>query len=456
VPVAPLARSWTDLPKAVDDFDKRFAEAKKRLTRNEMGPCGPLPHLEAVLCGLEWTGMRDDPMRQLGRRLHLDGRAEVELHERLYQMGLKLNGPPAWGQKMLKQLALEYAGDGELDRSTKLYTKLAGQLTEPDAVRATADAIALNQKAAAALAKAGPQRPMVAEWLRLGSHGEGGFSRAVDDLAYAFPSSGPPTMRTWQELNRKRKFPSSERFGMSYHDTYVYLGDVPVWQLEENWYSVSTGPRPDWLRTEELRYYLADKDAKEGVDNAFIADGTPRKEVSARFEVRFTPADDWWPLQGDAYTRVGKLQEIGIDPAKLAHPAVGLLFGMKDVDVDSVDDPRGGKPLVPRPLHGYLVAIAADGVSLVELGEAERKSHTWKGVLEHDLTMSWKVLEHKAANLSGAKLAVSVEVRGGSVKATVNGQAFTFGAPRDVTGFYGLDFKGPGYASLGALKVTAH
>jgi len=152
-----------------------------------------------------------------------------------------------------------------------------------------------------------------------------------------------------------------------------------------------------------------------------VVEGVPRPDPGVQLDVSFARPQDGNP---DA-TRPGR-------------PEVGFLFGLRDVDVDPVKDPKTNADVLARPVRGWQLLIRADGVKLLEVRDTQRK-----------------VLEERAANLKSCdKLGVAVEPDGGGLTAQVNGQSFTFKAPADRSGFYGLSFHGAGYAAVQKLQIT--
>ena len=147
-----------------------------------------------VRCNLTWWGVKGDPVYAFPRRLHLDARQEVELHNLLYQLAAK-SAPEPWKRKLLKILAEDWRAVLDLPRSTAMYTASTRGASDPAELREAADQIAENKKLAAALEKAAP--PMRA------------FMKEFYLLTGAMPSGDTIGPRSWEEMNRKRGFPDT-------------------------------------------------------------------------------------------------------------------------------------------------------------------------------------------------------------------------------------------------------
>src|SRR5262249_40086040 len=229
--------------------DDALARTRKALLAGFPENCRPESNRErALLCNLEWTGLRDDPVRDFPHRLHLDGLQTAELHLRLYELGVKLGAPAEWRQKRMRELAEELRGAGAIDRSTALYHALAGSLTSADDVRSVADEIETNRAVAEALARA-PLRQLLREELQLSGKGDDVKSQAAERQ---------PTPELQKSLGKLRAFPTTGRSNVSGSDLYVIVGGQPVWVLQEGWYTLTTGPRSDALRADGIRFARLD------------------------------------------------------------------------------------------------------------------------------------------------------------------------------------------------------
>jgi hypothetical protein len=172
--------------------------------------------------------------------------------------------------------------------------------------------------------------------------------------------------------------------------------------------------------------------------------------VSARFHVSFAPAGDWWPE--DIYP---KKTDASIADTKYdrGRPEPAFLFGVRDVDVDQQEDPKTHKEVLVRPMRGLGVRVKPDAVELYEFVETKRKRGPFDSTPD-EMTITVKQSQ-KADFANQQELDVAVEVAGDSVKVTAGGKTFSFAAPKDRTGFYGLNVRGTGYVELSRLKVAS-
>jgi hypothetical protein len=205
---------------------------------------------------------------------------------------------------------------------------------------------------------------------------------------------------------------------------YVIVDGSPTWMVR-GYESLGTGPRSDAVRATELRYY---HQRPTGGALAII-DGVPREALSVHFQIDYTRGIDWWPR--DVSPGIGTQDDADVSKLKVAsgRPDVALAFAVRDVDAGN------------RPLSCLQLVIAPDAVRLVELTQ---KDPSEAGTI--------KVLGDKPANLrSEQKLDVTIRV-GSRVSATVNGKTFEFAAPGKLGGFYGVQFRGAGYAAVKGWK----
>lgn len=429
----PVVRDQFDakLPHPPQTVDDALARTRKALLGGFPENCRPESTRErALLCNLEWNGVRDDPVRDFPHRLHLDGLQTAELHMRLYELGVKLGAPPEWRQKRMRELAEELRGAGALDRSTALYQALAGSLTSAEDVRGVAHEIETNQAVAEALARA-PLKELLREQLQL--------SGSVDDVKNLAAERQPPPALL-RSLGKLRAFPTTGHSNRSGSDLYVIVGAKPVWVLQEGWYTLTTGPRTDALRAGSIRF--ARLDAADTVDTMLIIEGVPRRDVHLELEVNYDAPADFYNAREERL------------PARPARPEVGILFGARDLDCDKQGDEKGGK-VVARPMRAELLALREDAIELVDVAETERGVNGRLGVLREAKRFARTVRTRQAADLRARKLAVEVDIAGDTATVRVNGTSASFKVPAERTGFYGLQFNGVGYVEVRGIKTGA-
>ena len=120
-------------------------------------------------------------------------------------------------------------------------------------------------------------------------------------------------------------------------------------------------------------------------------------------------------------------------------------------------DPKSRIVSPGRPLRGYMLTVDAAAVRLSVIGadKPPRWSIDLPG-LNLPKVIARQPLGQAAMDTSGAKrLDISASISGKSVVATVNGRKVSFTLPSTApAGFYGLQFRGAGYAAIKGLKVA--
>ncbi|MSQ84236.1 MAG: hypothetical protein EXR77_15355 [Myxococcales bacterium] len=436
------------LPSSVAEFTKEFTAVREELQRYEPTGCAHTTDRATQLyCNLAWYAGRDDPVRQLPRRLRLDVVQEADLYAKLYQLAgqAKIQGQNKL--TMLRQLALAYRYAAEFSKSSALFTNLAGALSDPGEIRAIAAELELNRQGAELVSR--PAHSSAArEYLQAGSLISTDFDSVVETAAQIFtgPTIAP---RGLQRLNQHRKWPSSGRFGGSGTDLPLQVGDQTAWLLQANYFALVSGPRTNLYTTQQLRYFLAN--AEDAIDNIVLLHGSPRKDVQLRFEISYVPAADWWPPQQDPYSHTKTLAELGIDVTGKQRPEVGVLFGIHHVNCDPQTDAKTGKAAVVRPMRGQLLALHGDKIGLYEVIESERGINGAAGVVPRIKRFGRKLIGQNSVNLQAVKLAVAVAVVGTKATVTVNGNSVSFAVEAEHTGIVGLSFRGAGFAAIGAV-----
>jgi hypothetical protein len=413
-------------------FDVVFAKSRNNLLglKDSMGP-----HklwLDYLLINVS------SDVDAFARLLHLDRRLELALFDRLYQLALGLKPDEKWSREHLEELAKLYRRLLELDKSTALLNRLASKYppnTDAQELRHLAYEIDKNAKIAKLLHDA-KHPEWVREYALLNMAHDADASISDYEVKNFLGDTLPP--RALMELGKLRAWP---------HEDYLLVGEGPLWMLRGQ-ELVETGPRLDDLRGSQVRYYNNGK-ARKLEDVLGVLDGVPRRDVSVRFHLSFQPASDWWPPGAYPKKTDKSIADTSYDRGR---PQVGFLFGVRDVSVDMQEDPKTHQQALVRPLHAFGVRIRPDAVELVELTETKRK----RGYLQMgDAEFSVTVLQSQKAALGGGEFDVGVEAAGDAVKVTVGGNSYSFAAPKERTGFYGLHFSGAGYAELSRLKVAS-
>ena len=230
-----------------------------------------------------------------------------------------------------------------------------------------------------------------------------------------------PSMKNKQQLTEVRS-----RFDR--HDSYWLLGDHPAWKLGTHRATLSTGAQPSApYRSQEVRFYDAKElSNEESGDAILIFDGRQRSDLGFDFLLSNEIAEDFGI--GEDFYRP-------LDFEKKSTPEIGILFGAKDLENGS------------RPLHGFAVTIGAASVRLDEVRSALDKK---RGEASFSVTV---VSEQKRAALSRKPIRVSFSVRDKTVELSLDGTRYSFRSPAPTDGFYGLLFKGYGYAAVSEIKI---
>jgi TolB-like protein len=409
-PAAPLtvddSRYAHGLTEKPEDFEKEWAWAKKRL----LG-IGDLEEnrRNALLDSTRYVATTAELML-------LDARQTVAFHQQLFDLTVKLKPGDYHLKEQREALAKQWRAVLELDKSTALFAELSRGTDNPWALKGLASEIEQNRDLAKLLQES-PTPTLVREYLLLG--GNPGGARAL------FGPEKTPTLRAQQELTRKRDWP---------RESFLWIGDQPCWSLNAHFF-LSTGPRTDLHRTEELRVWHPEDRAKDPEPFLIVGAGG-RAAFTARFTLGFTVPADFQTRQGEAM-------------AHLPRPEVTFCFGLQDVDCGKVEDPVTKKDRVVRPAKGYGVVLSEGGVKLVSLVEADRDM--WGRKTRFDV----KELGAKVLDLGADRLPVTVKVAGTQVTVEAGGRKATFTLPAATPGYTGLRVGGPGFVALSGLSVAA-
>ncbi|HJV91278.1 MAG TPA: CsgG/HfaB family protein [Holophagaceae bacterium] len=409
-PAAPLtvddSRTAHGLTENLGDFDREWAWAKKRL----LG-IGDIEEnrRNALLDSTRYV-------ETTAALLLLDARQTVAFHQQLFDLTVKLKPGDTHLKEQREALAKQWRQVLDLDKSTALFAELSRGTDNPWALKGLASEIEQNRDLAKLLQDS-PTPTLVREYLLLG--GNPGGAKAL------FGPEKTPTLRAQQELSRKRDWP---------RDTFLWIGDQPCWSLNSNFF-LSTGPRTDLHRTEELRVFHPSDRTKD--PEPFIVIGAAaRTAFTAKFTLGFT-------VPVDFQVRMAESQ------GPLPRPEVTFCFGLQDLDCPKGEDPTLKKEVLLRPAKGYGLVIGEGAVSLVSLVEAERD--TWGRKTRFEV----KELARKALDLGADRLPVTVKVVGTQATVEVGGRKAVFPLPATLQGYTGLRVGGPGFVALSTLGVTA-
>ncbi|MCC6624111.1 MAG: hypothetical protein IT385_22840 [Deltaproteobacteria bacterium] len=383
--------------------------------------------------------------REFASRLHLDAAGHARMVQRAYELGLKLDpdaidargsgAPQHWRRGMTQTLGSLYRDAGLLDESTKYFAESGRFSHEPWAVNAAAQEVARNKEAKAFL-DAHPS-PLVREWVVARGFDITGASqdwreRVVKDLSKApYGVKGRAALVSGRELRRGGDF------------RYVLIGEIPIFPIADA--IVQTGPRSDPRRAASFDYYRGPSKSAEEEPMLVMADARRGGKLEAGFELRFSPAADWW--HDSLSSSAADLAAAGFHTTR---PELVFMFGVEDVDVAPVEDPKErNRDRLQRGLRGFGLTVDGEGVALVEVEEPE---------VQRGLSLARYRLQHKAlataALPGGERLAVSVTVDGTKVTAKIGGKTLTATLSRPADGFAGFAFRRPGFVAIDGLKLT--
>ncbi len=409
-PAAPLtvddSRYAHGLTENLQDFDKEWAWAKKRL----LG-IGDIEEnrRNALLDSTRYVQTTAELML-------LDARQTVAFHQQLFDLTVKLNPGDYHLKEQREALAKQWRQVLDLDKSTALFAELSRGTDNPWALKGLASEIEQNRDLAKLLQDS-PTPTLVREYLLLG--GNPGGAKAI------FGPEKTPTLRAQQELTRKRDWP---------RESHLWLGDQPCWSLNAHFF-LSTGPRTDLHRTEELRVYHPADRTKDPEPFLVLGAGT-RAAFTAKFTLGFAMPADFQTRQAESM-------------AHLPRPEVTFCFGLQDLDCPKVEDPATKKDVLVRPLKGHGLVFTEGAVALVSFVEAERDQ--WGRKTRFEV----KELARKALDLGADRLPVTVKVVGTQVTIEAGGRKAAFTLPAAVQGATGLRVSGPGYVALSELRMAA-
>jgi hypothetical protein len=359
--------------------------------------------VEHRLWNLEWIPRAiNDPVAWWGRRLLLDRREEVALHEQLLRLGLGVTRDPAWRATHLARLAHERRGVLAVDESTAAFEEARALVTDAEAWRSLEQEIAANVRLGEILASADPG---LREWALLAPFHS--ISRLEAWISWPARATNLAPLRLHPRDGRRW---ASTMEGTE--DGFVLVGGHPTWVLQRESCTLGTGPRPvDARRSDEVRYH---GDAA-GPDNLMVIDGRVARDLTVRFTVSF---------------------------ATTGRPDVAFLFGARDLDCDPPE----------RRSHGHLLLLGEDAVRRMTWREAARRRGGYH-LTQEARTLALEEADARPFDLRGrARLDLAIRI-GDEIVITIDGATATMPAPADRLGFYGLRFTGVGDATVSALAI---
>jgi TolB-like protein len=344
-----------------------------------------------------------------GKLLNYDEHQIVALQEELTRMAVKtINGlclkrssyediepdPEPIRAQLLQRLGRKLRVVLDLPRSTKVLQEAAALTQDKELLRSITRDVEYNRDLEATLATA--------------KNGD-----LMHQLLQGWWLEDPD--KKDHVLSEARAFTDPQKIGRSFAlNDYIVIGKTPVWLVRGG---LLTGRRSDDRHADEIRYYagpgaLAEWSRKAAPETLAVVAGQPRAAAHVAFTVELVPGGDW-PREQAAGER----------------PEVGFVFGLTNVD----------SPFEPQ--HGYALLLGATSARLVEFTAGER---------ELKLTTKEERKLDLAANKS---LPVTIDLGKDTLSATVAGKNLSFHITSDHDGFYGLQWRGRGFAAVKALTV---
>lgn len=418
--------SWFDGP---DTFDEKFAYLRRKLLEERQ-------RYDFASCH------RIDGFFEEAAMLHLDVRERAAELDRLAVEGRECLGERDFLDARY-EAAEVYASLLDFDRSTAILEELATQTDDTAWLRRIEYAVRDNREAAAVDPDEGA--PTLREHMLLDRAGTG-FRGAPSERWLAHARAGD-TRALW-ELARLR------RVGDWTFARPLWVGDTLAWVLPRPAKVAVSGPRTDPLRTSSIRYYgdavpredfgrLREPDPPEPL---FVLLGAgPRRDFSLSLRLEHEPAPDWWPLQAPPPDDGGR-------PAiSVGHPLVGVLFGVRDVDVDAVCDP-GGTGMTSMPMRGHGVLLEGGRARLATVREVDPDWSEKRCSLFTDYVDAWaaETLDEARAPLPRR---LEVRVAGTEVTLKADGATRRFTLPAETEGYVGLVVHGVGYVEITDLAL---
>lgn len=358
--------------------------------------------------------------------LHLDRTQEVELYERVMALRAKAGRPYGYedsgDRRAYSDQARRLTQLARFDESTAIYKKLADTTTDTSDVRGFAQKIEENAKYKQILS------------------GLSGLQLEFAQLAMAGGGTWMEhRLKDWadeglQSLNAKRRLDDCSLDTNNHSPTWVDGHAVWTMQQEKQLY---TGPRTDPKRGTGFRYYRRPpyrEGQSVGDDAMLLIDGIARDEVRIGFELTHAVPSDFAP--GDSSR----------SPMSTAEATVDVLIGFRDIRTPEVENDVTREIAETFPPNGYAVRLTPDAVQLVRREAVYERSRSF-GEWTEEVIASEK-------RKGGKNTKVEVEVKGEDVVVEVNGSKMRWKAPGIQRGFYGLGFRGEGFAAVDGLSIA--
>jgi hypothetical protein len=222
-------------------------------------------------------------------------------------------------------------------------------------------------------------------------------------------------------------------------EKHLLVGDRVLYPVRGRFWM---GARRDPCRSDEARYYQ--RGAEDRPPWLLIADGVPRRDLKARFQLSLAhPAD----LKPDSYR--GDSGAPAVPEPTPGRPVATFIFGARDIDRMIVKESNDSGKRRRAPMRALGIRLDATRMALVDITGSD-DAEMWKVMLT-----SKTLGEHAFARpLNGPTVDVVVRVEDKKVVVTAGGETQEWPLPRGERGFYGFAIAGDGYLGLRKLDFS--
>ena len=397
-PLRPFGERYgpPDVPETPGRVSSAVSEAAAAITFQPPRPAENIREMRDESVSSNWKRV----FPELVGLLPLDFKGQTNALQRLYELGAK-NVQGDWRADAMALIARRRRGTLELTESTRLLREASNLSSDSNAVRNFAREVEENGKIAQELAQVGGNA-CLREALMLKLAVGNTWSRSRND-------KNPCTAR---DLVSDR---------LLHDDSSIMVGDLKAWVVTVKQASVWSGPRPDALRTLELRY-VAPSDAW----SVIMLGGIPRAQAELQFSLGYEQTDDA-PMAADMARGAGS--DV---PAEI--PNVSVFFGARNVKARD----RDGNEI---PMRATGVTIGAGRVSLADV-RAELYSREPEKL---------KITGSKASPIELSRkglIPVKVTRESNRITVAIGGKQLQFDAPAVAPGFIGIAVEGRGFVRI--------
>ncbi|MBX2799717.1 MAG: CsgG/HfaB family protein [Myxococcales bacterium] len=231
---------------------------------------------------------------------------------------------------------------------------------------------------------------------------------------------------------------------------YMIWGEHPLF-LAMGSHNLTTGARPDWLRTPSLAYYTTPDRGRiraepYGGPTIALLDGLPSAEVELAFVQHDHPDELWWPRQISVPENAPAnltWRDLDIDAGT---PRVAVLVGARDILVRRRHEPETREMVLARPFRAWAIVLGRKEISVARVVETQRSGSDRTLAFEPLSTTPRRGKPHESTE-------VRVAVTGsGEVTVTLDGRRHTLQIEGYEAGSYGLYVDGDGFVRFDVTR----